>query len=115
MKMQIFKNSKNEYDAVFLVSSTVTPTQLKFFSVEERYLQTLETVRSIRKHIPNSLCILIEGSILSDKHKNEFIKNFDYVLEFGKDQEVLAYTRNIINIGHGEQKLLEKVENRSKS
>ena len=108
MKIQIFKNSKNEYDAVFLVSSTVTPTQLKFFSVEERYLQTLETVRSIRKHIPNSLCILIEGSILSDKHKNEFIKNFDYVLEFGKDQEVLAYTRNIINIGHGEQKLLEK-------
>jgi len=108
MKMQIFKNNKKEYDAIFLISSTVTPTQLKFFSVEERYLQTLETVKSARKYFPNSLCILIEGSILSDKHKNELIKNFDHILEFGENEEVLAYTRNIINIGHGEQKLLEK-------
>lgn len=108
IKMQIFKNIKNEYDAIFLISSTVTPTQLKFFSVEERYLQTLETVRSVRKRLPNSLCILIEGSVLSSEHKNELIKNFDFVLEFGNDKEVLPYTRNIINIGHGEQKLLEK-------
>ena len=108
MKLQIFKNTKKEYDAIFLISSSVTPTQLKFFSIEERYLQTLETVKSVKKYVPNSLCILIEGSVLSDDHKNELTLNFDYILDFGKDEEILAYTRNIINIGHGEQKLLEK-------
>jgi uncharacterized protein (DUF1919 family) len=108
MKFEIFKILKPSYDSIFLVSSTVTPTQLKFFSVEERFLQTLDTIKSIKKKFPNSLCILIEGSVLSSEHKNELIKNFDFVLEFGNDKEVLPYTRNIINIGHGEQKLLEK-------
>ena len=108
VKPEIFKIIKNEYDAIFLISSTVTPTQFKFFSIEDRYLQTLETVKSVRRYVPNSLCILIEGSILLDTHKLEFSKNFDYILEFGYNEEVLAFTRNIVNIGHGEQKLLEK-------
>ena len=108
LKYELFKDNKIEYDAIFLISSCLTPTQFKFFNVEERFLQTLETVKSAYKYIPNSLCILIEGSILSDEHKNEFIKYFDYILDFSNDETVVPYVKNINNIGHGEQRLLEK-------
>ena len=107
MKQIIFKIIKPCYDAIFLISSTVTPTTLKFFSVEERFLQTIETVKSAKQKFPNSFCLLIEGSNLSDSHKKEFEKYFDYILELGNDPTVISYVK-MLNIGHGEQKLLEK-------
>lgn len=108
LKYELFKNNKIEYDAIFLISSCLTPTQLKFFGVEDRFLQTLETVKSARKYIPNSLCILIEGSVLNKQHSDELVKHFDYILDFSEDDKVLPYVKNTNNIGHGEQKLLEK-------
>ena len=108
IKDVVYTINKIEYDAIFLVSSTVTPTQLKFFNVQDRFAQTLETIKSIKKYFPNSFCVLIEGSILSTEHKECFDTNFDYILDCSNDNNVIPYVRNIRNIGHGEQKLLEK-------
>lgn len=108
MKNEIFKIIKPSYDAIFLISSTVTPTIIKFFNIEERFLQTIETVKSIKEKFPNSFCLLIEGSNLNYIHKKEFEKYFDYILELYNDPTVIPYVKDIRNIGHGEQKLLEK-------
>jgi hypothetical protein len=107
MKFEIFKILKPSYDAIFLISSCLTPTTLKFFSVEERFLQTLDTIKSTKKKFPNSFCLLIEGSILSSEHKNKLSQYYDYILEFGNDELISPYIK-AKNIGHGEQKLLEK-------
>lgn len=108
MKFEIFQILKPSYDSIFLISSCLTPATLKFFSVEERFLQTLDTIKSIKIKFPNSFCLLIEGSILSEEYKNKLFQYYDYILEFGNDELVLPYVKNTINIGHGEQKLLEK-------
>lgn len=107
MKNTIFSHIKPTYDSIFLVSSCLKPTIIKFFSVEERFLQTLDTIKSIKKNFPNSFCLLIEGSILNEKHKNKLSEYYDYILEFGNNESILPYIK-AENIGHGEQKLLEK-------
>jgi uncharacterized protein (DUF1919 family) len=109
IKKEIYRYIKPHYDAIFLVSSMVIPTELKYFSVKERFFQTLETAKSIKENFPNSYCLLIEGSsILPDEFKTEFSKYFDHILDLGKNPSVIKYVRNTVNIGHGEQRLLEK-------
>jgi hypothetical protein len=95
-------------NAIFLISSMLTPTTQKFFSVQERFEQTVQTVLSAKNADPKNLCILIEGSVLSPQHKSQFNKLFDIVLELGEDPEVIPYVTDTRNIGHGEMKLLEK-------
>lgn len=107
MKFEIFKILKPPYDSIFLISSCLTPTTLKFFSVEERFLQTLDTIKSVKLKFLNSFCLLIEGSILSEEYKNKLSQYYDYILEFGNDEIILPYIK-AENICHGEQKLLEK-------
>lgn len=99
-----------EYDAVFLIASCLTANHNQSFDTEQRFQQTLKTVASARKAIPNSFCILIEGSVCSKKHTKAFESAFDIVRWCGNSKEVQHYVNYLsksCNIGHGECKLLE--------
>lgn len=97
-----------KYDAIFLVSSSIKPTVQKFFSVEERFNQTLDTIRSIRKKVPKSYIILIDGSSNISKEHFETLNNMvDKILYLGQDDDVKNCV-NFVNIGVGEQQLLYK-------
>ena len=95
------------YDAIFLTGSMLRPNRYQSFSAEQRLSQTIDTVDSIKNKIPNSLCILIEGSILLPQERDLLKSKYDVVLECGNDQEVVMYV-NANNIGIGEFKLLQR-------
>jgi hypothetical protein len=44
------------------------------FTHEERFLQTLNTIKSVKEHIPNVTIILIEGSELTDNETQRIYK-----------------------------------------
>lgn len=97
-----------KYDAIFLISSSITPTVQKFFSVEERFNQTLDTIRSIRKKVPKSYIILIDGSSnILIEHFETLCNMVDKMLYLGQDDDVKNCV-NFVNIGVGEQQLLYK-------
>jgi hypothetical protein len=99
--------TKTQYKCIFLVSSMITPTIQKFFTPEERFQQTIKTAESIRKYCENSYCILIEGSVLN-KEKCDILQSyFDIILNYGNTPDIIPFVSNI-NVGCGEQKLLEK-------
>jgi hypothetical protein len=95
------------YSAIFLTASTVTPYKHQFFHPDDRLLQTIETYESIKKHIPNSFCILIEGSKLTDEQREILTNCYDVVLECGEDSQILSFVQSL-NIGIGEMKLLQQ-------
>ncbi len=95
------------YDAIFLTGSMLRPNRYQSFSAEQRLSQTIDTVDSIKAKIPNSLCILIEGSVLPSQDSELLKSKYDVVLECGNDQEVMMYV-NANNIGIGEFKLLQR-------
>lgn len=50
-----------------------------FFTHEERFKQTLETIHACRKYIPNAYIILIEVTQLIDKYKEVLSAQVDYL------------------------------------
>jgi hypothetical protein len=73
-----------------------------YFTHEQRYQQTLDTIHSIREKIPQSYIVLIEGSTLSVKWEEEISKRVDYYFNISLIPEV----KNAINSpakGYGEQ------------
>jgi hypothetical protein len=105
---RFLKPNQSRYDAIFLIASMLVPNRQQAFTVEERFNQTIETVLSARKYVPNSYCVIIEGTVISEYAKCVYNDYFDYVIEAGKDSDVLPYINHPTNIGHGEMKLLEK-------
>lgn len=62
-----------------LVTSVINARD-SFFSSEERLKQTIEfTIPSIRKKIPNSYVVILEGSNVSDEQKNKLEKICDEI------------------------------------
>lgn len=97
-----------DIDCIFLCASMLIPNRYQSFTPQERYLQTIETAISSKQYVPNSLIVLIEGSVLTKDHKKGLNDVFDVLLEYGKDPDVLSFVNHPDNIGHGECKLLEK-------
>lgn len=108
MKNIIFKNVKISYSAIFLVASMTCPNRYQAFQRNERRQQITDTLNSIKQKVPNSICILIEGSNLTDFEKYEYRRHYDIVLELGNDKSIYQYINHPKNIGHGELKLLER-------
>ena len=97
-----------EYDAIFLIASMTHPNRYQAFTREERVEQILDTLKNVKTHVPNSYCILIEGSVLLPEEQIKYKDNYDLVLELGYDESIYPYINHPLNIGHGEMKLLEK-------
>jgi hypothetical protein len=78
-----------------LIVSSNSYTYVKLRSIytkEQRFIQTLNTIKSIRKHIPNSYIVLIDNSELN-KIESEFLKQLtDYFINITTDNELNYHT-----------------------
>jgi hypothetical protein len=92
---------------IFLVGSVVYPSRILKFSPEERFIQTVETMKNIRDKLPNVFILLIEGSVISQNMELEFKRHADHVIYLGNDREINSYVYSP-NFGIGEMKLLQR-------
>lgn len=72
------------YKFLFVVTSAIIPfTSGSANTKEERFQQTLETISSIRKKVPNSIILLTENSYhkLPEEYKDILSKNVDILIE----------------------------------
>lgn len=58
-------------DGVFFINSALNVKQLSVFNNDDRFVQTVETIKSVRKYCPNSKIILFDGS--SEPVKDQYI------------------------------------------
>jgi hypothetical protein len=85
---------------LFLVGSALKHFQEDKFSAyseEQRFEQTLETIKSVREKVPNSYVILFECSSRSieERHKDVLRKECDLFLEFYDEPGMKALYENI--------------------
>ena len=78
------------YKFLFLVGSSLehfAEEQYSRYSTEQRFLQTLETIKSIREKVPNAYICLFECSFkeISDEYKDILKEKVDLFLEFYDD------------------------------
>jgi len=69
---------------VFLIPSVIN-TKRSLYSPQERYLQTLEQIRSIKKYESKAFIILLEMSDLNIEHLYELSQYTDIICLFWKD------------------------------
>ena len=80
---------------LFIVTSAIN-TRFGVFNDEERLHQTLETVESIKQHIPDASILLVEMSAvpLSDKQKNFLSSAVNQIVYFSGDPDVQNIYKN---------------------
>ena len=86
---------------IVFITSKIYVSNVKFsyvnnrsiYTPEERYNQTIETIISIRKNIPNSYIILFDNSIFEDKNYfNCLNNNVDKFINITNDETLNFYT-----------------------
>lgn len=87
---------------LFLISSSINHFMEDKFSrntKHERYLQTLETIESIRNKVPNSKICLFELSQtpLDIEYKTELTNRVENFLEFHNDSDIITLYNNFTN------------------
>ena len=82
--------------------------QRSLFSPEERFNQTLESIRSIRKYSPNSVIILVEGGLLEESKLSIFKSMCDYVYYLGNNLDTKTICLLSNNKGLGDSWLILK-------
>ena len=97
-----------KYDSIILVAAATVPTRNQSFTQQERFEQTIETVKSAKQKIPNSYTILIEGNNLPIEYTTMYDSLFDDTIYLGNDKVTQTYVNDKRNIGHGESFLLQK-------
>jgi hypothetical protein len=60
------------------------------FSADDRFLQTLESITSIRQRMPNAKILLVECSPLTHQQKEVLQTRTDYFLDLSEDPEAIA-------------------------
>ena len=67
------------------------------YSAEERLAQTLETIKSVRTHIPNAVICLADCGVpgISDEISQQLNKDVDFFIDFSNDENVLWIQQNI--------------------
>lgn len=74
----------------FLISSAIT-TKFGVYSAEDRLKQTLATIDSIKKYVPNAQIILVEssGAGIEHEHLITLSNNCTYVIDMTKDARLM--------------------------
>lgn len=90
------------YKFLFLVGSAINHFQkesFSYYSEEERFQQTLNTIKSIKEKVPDSYIFIYEGSEtpINKKYKNKFISQSDLFLECGDDYVMKGIYQNLHN------------------
>jgi hypothetical protein len=89
-----------DYKFLFLVGSALNhfkEEDLSEFNSEQRFNQTLDTIRSIRDKVPDAYILVYEGSEkeINQKYKDKFIEQSDLFLELGDDPYMRALYENL--------------------
>ena len=63
-----------------------------FYTPKERYLQTIETIDTIKKNIPNYYIILFDNSYFDDNLKSKLKKNVDLFINITNDIKLNYFT-----------------------
>jgi hypothetical protein len=81
------------YDGIFFINSALTPNGLSIYNEEERFQQTIETLKSIDKYCPSNFKILYDTStdIPETKHLQELSHMGCKVLYMGQSEEVKQF------------------------
>lgn len=87
----------------FIITSTIA-TDKTVFSIDERYRQTVETIRSIKSKVPNSGILLIDNSTIDTKLPTEDV-DVVYKLEHNLAS---TYVNFVGNKSKGELLLMDK-------
>jgi len=99
--------NRKKIDAIFIIASMTTPKTIRAFTVQERYEQTIKTARSARQFVPNSICILVEGSTLSPEHIKGYSEVFNIILDTTSTLSIVSSVNDSRNIGYGECRLIQ--------
>ena len=88
------KKKEKKY-GVFITSAI--NAKFSLYSPEERLEQTLETIASVRKHIPNAVICLTDCGIpgLTDEQIEILTKDVDHFIDFSLDDNVVWIHDNI--------------------
>ena len=62
------------------------------YTKEQRFIQTLNTIESIRKYIPDSYIVLIDNSLFNSSEYNTLFLLTDYFINITDDKELNYYT-----------------------
>ena len=89
------------YENVVLITSKIYVSSNKFsytekrsiYTKEERYVQTINTINSIKKYIPNVFIILIDNSTFTENEKDVLINNTNIFINYN-DKILDYYTNN---------------------
>ena len=73
---------------IVLITSIINTPDIPFtytytrsvFTSNERFLQTVNTINSIKKMIPNSIIVLVECSELTNEQNDFFLNNVNYLI-----------------------------------
>lgn len=97
-----------EIDAIFLCCSTIKPKIRQAWTYDERFNQVIDSNKTIKKYLPNSITVLLEGSELTNNERQILEKEYDYVIYCYNDIYLKPFIDNTYNIGYGENALLLK-------
>ena len=79
------------YDGIFFINHALNVNQLSVFNNEQRFEQTLDTLRSIDKHCPNNLKIIFDNSpdpVEDEKLRTIANWNNTWFLDMGKIEKI---------------------------
>lgn len=85
---------------IFVITSIINVKHGSIYSTDQRFLQTIETINSIRDRVKKSYIILAEFDFKSLKaaHKNELIKHTDDIYDLTDDPLANMY-RTVKSLG----------------
>jgi len=88
------KKKEKKY-GVFITSAI--NAKFSVYKPEERFQQTLETIKSVRERIPNAVICLTDCGIpgLTDEQIELLTKDVDHFVDFSQDDNVLQIHNNI--------------------
>ena len=94
----LFK-SQNEYNVVMITSKVYTSNNTfsytnnrSVYSVQERFSQTIDTINSIKKYIPNYYIILFDNSDFTNEESGILNSSVDFFINIKNDDEINYYT-----------------------
>lgn len=100
---------------IFIISSAINSHVFSVFNTSDRYLQTLNTIESIKKYIPNNYIILFDTTILNQNIRNNLINNVHLFIDLSINNEALQYASQDKSLGecYGTIFVLKYIINRS--
>lgn len=116
-----YKLLNQEYNVVIITSKIYTSkkpfsyaAERSIYTPEERLIQTIETIQSVRDNIPNSFILLYDNSILNNREYYSIVDRVDCFINHHNDNIVNEFTNNSIHKLFGEiaqtYKLLEYIQ-----